>query len=154
MAQLFLHRRGKDTEFIDVDLATTVESFCSSHDEPTSQAWLQDDTTPLEPSVTLSEVGVNDRCHIIVIPCQSITVKVRQVDNTFHKFTVAPSITVSSIFDLAAGPDGFGLTDDERVKHDLVIGDAVIDLNEHIGTLSNAECTVTLDLCPQDRFLG
>ena len=154
MAQLFLHRRGEDTEFIDVDLVTTVEDFCSSCGEPTSQAWLQDNTEPLNPNKTLSEAGVADRCHVLVISCQEITVRVRQVDNTFHKFTVAPSITVRSIFDLAAGPDGFGLTDDERVKHDLVIGDDIIDLNEHIGTLSDAECTVTLDLCPQDRFLG
>lgn len=153
MAQLFLHRRGKGTECIAVDLVTTVKDFCSSCGEPASKAWLQDNIEPLDPNKTLSEAGVADRCHVLVISCQEITVRVRQIDN-LQEFNVAPSTIVRAIFERAAGSDGFGLTDDERVKHDLVIGDDVIDLNEHIGTLSDDECTVTLDLCPQDRFLG
>ena len=153
MAQIFLHRRGEDTECINVDLATPVKNFCSKYGEPPPQAWLQDNTEPLNPNRTLSEAGVADRCHVLVISCQEITVRVRQVDN-LREFNVAPSTIVRAIFERAAGSDGFGLTDDERVKHDLVIGDDVIDLNEHIGTLSDDECTVTLDLCPQDRFLG
>ena len=159
MSEIFLHHcRGIATEFVNVDLdAITAEEFCSKHGNSESEfrIWLQDAENPIDTDEVLSKAGVTERCHIIMTSCREIAVTIQQSGNR-KEFHVAPSSTLQRIFEQATGENGFALTDDQRVNHELlqVTVEGTVNLEDHIGTIAGEDCTVILELCPKERFEG
>ena len=155
MIEIFLHLRGRMTEFVGVDPARTVEQFGIECLGPGATVWLEDADDALSARRSLEAVGVTARCHVHVSLCRAIVVKVRYGGDT-REGSFPPATTVGRVHKWAASPEGFKLTDSEAAKHLLAICDTNIELDqaEHIGFFADDDCWVCLDLLPKDRFAG
>ena len=155
MIEIFLHQRGRATEFVEVDPARTVEQFGIECLGPGATVWLEDAAGALSARMSMEAVGVTARSHVHVSPCPKIFVKVRFAGDTIECDT-PPATTVGRVHKWAASPEGFKLTDSEAAKHVLAICDTKTELDqaEHIGFYADVDCSVCLDLVPKDRFAG
>ena len=111
--------------------------------------------TPLDPKATLVEAGIDERCHVHISSCKSIAVKIRY-NNEVIEQSVVPSITAKTILDWATGDKGFDIPASERPKFILRLIEEKRDLNqdEHIGSEAEEDCSVLLDLVPDENFQG
>lgn len=155
MIEAFLHRRDRPLELVKVDPAKSVEQFAIECCGPGSFVWLEDCEEALDPGMTLEAVDVIDRCHLHVSMCQKVAVKVRFNGEVIER-TLSPATTSDAILKWAASPEGFKLTDDQRVKHLLAIcgSDIEFEPQEHVGYFADDLCWVCLDLIPKERFEG
>lgn len=155
MLEVFLHRRDHPLELVKVDPAKSVEQFGIEWGGPESLVWLEDCEKALDSKLTLESVGVIARCHIHISFCRRVTVKVRYNGAVIER-SLSPATTSNTILKWAASPEGFKLTDDQRVKHLLAIcgSDIEFESREHIGTFADEHCWVCLDLIPRERFEG
>ena len=155
MAEIFVHQRGKQIEFVELDLGKTVEEFAIECTGTGALVWIEDAEESLNPTLTLAAAGVVARCRVHVSLCKSIAVKVRHNGETIEN-SVSPATTGIVILKWAAGPEGFKLTDSETAKHVLAIcgTDTELGQDDHLGTLADDDCSICLDLIPADRPAG
>ena len=155
MIEIFLHQRGKETAFVELDLTKTAEEFAVEYAGAGAFVCLEDAEEPLKPDMTLEAGGVVGRCHVHVSLCKVIAVKVRYNGET-KEYSVPPATSGVVILKWAAGPEGFKFTDSEIAKHVLAIcgTETEVDQADHIGTFADEDCSVCLDLLPKERFAG
>ena len=155
MARIFLHQRGKETEFVDLVPDKTVEEFGLECLGTGAFVWLEDADKPLEPGATLTAAGLVDLCQVHVSLYTEVLVKVRYNGKTAEgKFS--PAMTVGPIFKWATGPDEFKLTDNQAAQHhfSLCSSQGEVDESVHVACLADEDGVVCFDLLPNERFAG
>lgn len=153
--QLFVRSRGADVELLDAEPTQTVADFLAGREEGAEAAlWLEGAEEPLVGDLTLQEAGVGERGRVHVSTCRRIKVTVRYNGERCKEFP--PGATVGAVYEWAAGPHGFGLSESERAKHTLGLCNTQTepDRAEHVGSLATEDCSVCFDLAPKDRFAG
>lgn len=152
--EIYLHKRGGEVKFVQIEGSSTVSDFISAHDGSDAEAWLEGAEEPLDRDRTLESVGVGERSHVHVSTCKQISVRVRYDDSKTRTFS--PAATIRAVFEWATGPQGFELTAAEKAKHALGICDTTTEADnaDHVGTFANEDCTACFDLAPKERFEG
>ena len=157
MIEVFLHRKARPLEFLEVDPAKTVEDFGIECAGTGAYVWLEDADEPLSPELTFADVGLGRAVppSTSSLSCRSVIVKVRYGGDNIES-SVPPATTAGPILKWAASPEGFKLTDAESAKHVLVICGTNTEFNqaEHVGSIADDDCSVCLDLLPKERFEG
>ena len=151
--ELYLHNReSEEPKLLVVEEEVRLEEVVVEHGG--GGAWLEDVDEELDVKLTIREIEIVEHGHIHVNTCKQIAVTVRQDESKERHF--APSATVGRIYDWAAGPEGFKLTPDQKVKHTLIISGTTTEPDKatHVGSLANHDCAVSFDLVPQDRHEG
>ena len=153
--EIFVHQLGKPTELIEFDAVKTVLDLAVSFANEEAQVLLEGSEKPLDPKATLEEAGIEGRCHIHISSCTAIAVKVRFNSETIEQ-SASPSVTARTILDWAIGDKGFDLPASERPKYILRLSEEKRDLNldEHVGSVADEDCSVLLDLAPDENFQG
>ncbi len=110
---------------------------------------------PLDPASGLAAQGVVAGAKLFVGICRRVAVRVRFNDQT-KSTTEPPAKSIGAVLAWAVGPQGFDLPDAERATHTFVVCDSSDgpDLSDHIGSLTDNDCEVCLNLVPQQKFEG
>ena len=155
MPEVFIHGRGDVLDVIAIEPGKTVRELGSDCVGPSASVWLENVGEPLDPDLTIELAGLTDRCHVHVSDCRDVVIEVRYNGET-KEFTLPPALTADRLLSQAAGPDGFDLTEDQRLMHELVITESgkALDAHAHIGSAIVDECFVRLDLSPKQRYEG
>lgn len=153
--EVFIHRRGDALDVIAIEPGKTVRELGGDCAGPSAFVWLENVEEPLDPDLTLEVAGLTDRCHIHVSDCRDVVIEVRYNGET-KEFTQHPALTVDRLLSQATGPDGFELTEDQRLMHELVITESgrALDAHAHVGSALVDDCFVQLDLSPKQRYEG
>ena len=153
--QVFVHGRRNALDIISVDPGTSVRNLAVDCGGTVADVWLENADEPLAPDLTLEVAGVEDRCHIHVSDCREVVVHVRY-NGEVKPFKSSPAATADHLLQRAAGDEGFGLTEDQRASHMLVLAraDDGLDRDAHIGSVVVEDCVVSLDLSPKHRYQG
>ncbi len=153
--KVFVHGQQDELDIIPVDLGTSVRDLAADCGETSANVWLENADEPLDPDLTLEAVGVTDQCHIHVSDCREVVVHVRY-NGDEKRFESSPAATADHLLRRVAGDEGFGLTEDQRASHMLVLAgaDDGLDRDAHIGSVVVEDCVVSLDLSPKHRYQG
>lgn len=150
--QIFLHTNSGIALTEHLGEGTTIGDVVAQTGIADATAWAEDSDEPLDAAALAATIG--DKRHIHITRCRRITVTVnyagRQKERKF-----APGATIQAVRRWAIGPDGFGLPETQRPKHEVgVCGTGVLaERDDHVGTLAT-DCSLCLDLAPKDRFQG
>lgn len=155
MIEIFLHRREKAIEIIEVEPGKKIEDLGIECLGEGAFVWLEDVDEALDPAKTLADAGVVHRCHVHVSLCKDVTVKVRYNGLTTED-SFSPATSGGVILKWAVSPENFKLTDSQSAKHLLAIcgTDTDLDPAEHVGFFADDDCSICLDLVPKEKFAG
>lgn len=154
--ELFIHRRERDVELIQIPDDSTVGDMVNLLGAAESNAYLEGVPEPAQLSAPLAAAGITNRSNVYVGVCRKVDVSVRYQSET-KQYEVPPSTTLQSVFDRAASDgEGFALSPADRAKYTLqVFGTSEQpDLSRHVGVFVNDSCMASFDLVLQDRFQG
>ena len=153
--EIFLHQHGKDTQLISLDSTKTVQDLIINFGDEKAIVLLEGADKPLDPKATLEEAGVGERTHLHISSCETVAIKVR-FNGEVNETTATPSTTARTILAWATGEKGFDLPVNERPKYILRLSEDKKDVpqDEHIGSVAENDCSVLLDLVPDENFQG
>lgn len=153
--EVFVHSDGTaDIQLHQISPTDISESLARRFGNEQARVWAQTSIEPMPAQQLLAESGIGERDHLHVGTCVQIAVTVRYAGDSKSK-DFPPAATIESVFQWAAGPEGFNLTSDQKAKHTLGICGTVIepDRGTHVGSIAT-DCGLCLDLAPKERFQG
>jgi hypothetical protein len=154
---VYVHSQGEDPERIEIEASALVrELLVVQEGGGVEQIWIEERDEALDLDITLEAAGIHHKHHVHRGRCRSVEVEVRfNGERLPHSFRQVA--TIRTVFDWATGPQGFGLTPEQKVKHVFALpgADHFLDWGVHVGSLiSPGTCQVVLDLFPKERFAG
>jgi hypothetical protein len=153
--EVFIHRDSTtEIHLHQLDPAETVKAVAQRYGPENGSVWLQGSNDPLPAGQALMEVGIGEHGHLHIGTCKRVAVSVRYGGDAKSK-EFPPAEVFEAVFQWATGPEGFGLTPDQKAKHTLGICDSLIepDRGTHVGSAAT-DCSLCLDLAPKERFQG
>lgn len=144
---------AKGKRVVDAEEATLLVEVVGAADGG-AQIWAEDSNVPLAADATVEALAGRDVAAVHVGKGQ-ITVSVTY-NGTTKSEAFGPGTKIDKVFDWAVGQSEFEIPEGDR--EDLVLrlaGDtADLDADTHIGTLTDKQGTLALDLVSGERFAG